>query len=60
MKEKNCVQKGVVMNNVVNSINFKSVIVPKYPPLSDSQEKVLKDIRTKLGDKAKKQHFLIT
>lgn len=47
------------MNNVVNSINFKSVIVPKYPPLSDSQEKVLKDIRTKLGDKAKKQHFLI-
>ena len=47
------------MNNVVNSINIKSVIVPKYRPLSDSQEKVLKDIRTKLGDKAKKQHFLI-
>ena len=48
------------MNNVVNSINFKSVIVPKYPKLSESQEKVLEDIRTKLGDKAEKKHFLIT
>lgn len=47
------------MNNTINSINFKSIIVPKYQTLSDSQEKVLKDIQTKLGDKAKKQHFLI-
>ena len=48
------------MIKAINSTNFKSVIVPKYPKLSESQEKVLEDIRTKLGDKAEKKHFLIT
>ena len=48
------------MIKVISSTNFKSVIVPKYPKLSESQEKVLEDIRTKLGDKAEKKHFLIT
>ena len=40
--------------------NVKSVIVPKYPKLSESQEKVVEDIRAKLGDKAEKNHFLIS
>lgn len=44
----------------INSTNFKSVIIPKYPKLSESQEKVVEDIRTKLGDQAEKKHFLIT
>ena len=48
------------MIKVISSTNFKSVIVPKYPKLSESQEKVLEDIRIKLGDKAEKKHFLIT
>ena len=48
------------MIKAINSTNFKSVIVPKYPKLSESQEKVLEDIRIKLGDKAEKKHFLIT
>ena len=48
------------MIKAINSTNFKSVIVSKYPKLSESQEKVLEDIRTKLGDKAEEKHFLIT
>ena len=48
------------MIKAINSTNFKSVIVPKYPKLSETQEKVLEDIRIKLGDKAEKKHFLIT
>lgn len=48
------------MIKAINSTNFKSVIVPKYPKLSESQEKVVEDIRTKLGDKAEKNHFLIS
>ena len=48
------------MVNAINNVNFKSVIITKYPPLSDSQEKVVRDIQTKLGDKAEKKHFLIT
>ena len=48
------------MIKAINSTNFKSVIIPKYPKLSESQEKVVEDIRTKLGDQAEKKHFLIT
>ena len=48
------------MIKAINSTNFKSVIIPKYPKLSESQEKVVDDIKTKLGDKAEKKHFLIT
>ena len=48
------------MIKAINSTNFKSIIVPKYPKLSESQEKVVDDIKTKLGDKVEKKHFLIT
>ena len=32
------------MIKAINSTNFKSVIIPKYPKLSESQEKVVEDI----------------
>lgn len=47
------------MINPVNNVSFKAVYGSDYSYYSDSQKKVIKDIKTKLGELVEKKDFII-
>ena len=47
------------MYNSVNSINFKAIVLIEQSKFSDSQMAVVRDIQAKLGEKTKKNDYII-
>lgn len=46
------------MINPISNVSFKGVYSPKYTKFTESQDRVLSDIKTKLGQEKEKSNFL--